>query len=162
GGRVVIRGPRAAPRRLRVVRGFAAKIIFGLPVRIAGWREVLRQIAKKRGARVRPPSLARRGGACNVHAPQKAGQGRQWFTARDLSRKTVDSDAFRRPSMKFRNILGLASAAAISLGLATGALAEDKVVKIGGIFPMSGNAASAGVHAKAAIEVALDIINNAH
>src|SRR5215467_742305 len=64
--------------------------------------------------------------------------------------------------MKFRSFLGLAGAAAISLGLASGAFADDKVVKIGGIFPMSGNAASAGVHAKAAIEVAMDIINNAH
>ena len=30
------------------------------------------------------------------------------------------------------------------------------------MFPLSGNAASAGVHAKAAIEIAIDIINNAH
>jgi branched-chain amino acid transport system substrate-binding protein len=64
--------------------------------------------------------------------------------------------------MKFRKLLGLAGAAALSLGLASGAFAEDKVIKIGGIFPMTGNAASAGVHAKAAIEVAMDIINNAH
>ncbi len=64
--------------------------------------------------------------------------------------------------MKFRNMLGLVCAASISLGLATGASAEDKVVKIGVVFPMSGNAASAGVHGKAAIEVAMDIINNAH
>jgi len=35
-------------------------------------------------------------------------------------------------------------------------------VKIGAVFPMTGNAASAGAHAKAAIEVAMDIINNAH
>ena len=63
--------------------------------------------------------------------------------------------------MTFRTILGLAGAAAISLGLASGALAEDKV-KIGAVFPMTGNAASAGAHAKAAIEVAMDIINNAH
>jgi branched-chain amino acid transport system substrate-binding protein len=42
------------------------------------------------------------------------------------------------------------------------ASAQDKTVKIGAIFPLSGNAASAGVHAKAAIEVAMDIINNAH
>ena len=46
--------------------------------------------------------------------------------------------------------------------LAGTASAQDKTVKIGAIFPLSGNAASAGVHAKAAIEVAMDIINNAH
>jgi len=59
-------------------------------------------------------------------------------------------------------MLGLLSAAAISVAMAGGALAQDKTVKIGAIFPLSGNAASAGVHAKAAIEVAIDIINNAH
>src|SRR5215467_12205159 len=64
--------------------------------------------------------------------------------------------------MKFRTLLGLACAASISLGLAGSAFAEDKVVKIGAVFPMTGNAASAGIHAKAAIEVAMDIVNNAH
>src|SRR5690242_9308149 len=63
--------------------------------------------------------------------------------------------------MKFKHMLGLLSAAAMSVALTGGALAQQ-TVKIGAIFPLSGNAASAGVHAKAAIEVALDIINNAH
>src|ERR1043166_5457458 len=62
--------------------------------------------------------------------------------------------------MKLKNILGLAGAAAISLGLATGAFAEDKVVKIGGVFPMSGGAASTGTHVKAAFDVVMDIVNN--
>ena len=64
--------------------------------------------------------------------------------------------------MRFKHILGLLCAASISVILAGHALAQDKTVKIGAIFPLSGNAASAGVHAKAAIEVAMDIINNAH
>ena len=64
--------------------------------------------------------------------------------------------------MKLGNLLGLACAAAISCMLASTASAEDKVVKIGAVFPLTGNAASAGLHAKYAIEVALDIINNAH
>jgi branched-chain amino acid transport system substrate-binding protein len=64
--------------------------------------------------------------------------------------------------MKFRHILGLASAAAISVALATSASAQDKTVKIGVINPLSGNAASAGAHGKAAIETAVEIINNAH
>jgi branched-chain amino acid transport system substrate-binding protein len=59
-------------------------------------------------------------------------------------------------------VLALLSAAALSVALAGGAKAEDKVVKIGAIFPMSGGTASIGAHAKHAIEVALDIINNAH
>jgi branched-chain amino acid transport system substrate-binding protein len=64
--------------------------------------------------------------------------------------------------MRLKTVLGLLSAAAMTLASAAGASAEDKVVKIGAIFPMSGNAASAGIHAKAALEVAIDIINNAH
>jgi len=63
--------------------------------------------------------------------------------------------------MTSKTILALASAAAISLGLATGAWAAD-TVKIGGIFPMSGQAASTGAHVKAAIDVVTDIVNNAH
>jgi branched-chain amino acid transport system substrate-binding protein len=63
--------------------------------------------------------------------------------------------------MKFKHMLGLLSAAAMSLALTGGALAQQ-TVKIGAIQPLSGNAASAGIHAKAAIEVAVDIINNDH
>src|SRR6476660_877572 len=64
--------------------------------------------------------------------------------------------------MKFKHLLGLLCAASVSVALAATASAQDKTVKIGAIFPLSGNAASAGVHAKAAIETAIDIINNAH
>src|ERR1700731_399410 len=64
--------------------------------------------------------------------------------------------------MKFKHVLGLVCAASISVALAGAASAQDKTVKIGGIFPMSGGAASTGVHTKAALEVAMDIINNAH
>jgi branched-chain amino acid transport system substrate-binding protein len=64
--------------------------------------------------------------------------------------------------MRFKHVLGLLWAASISVALAGTASAEDKTVKIGAIYPLSGNAASAGVHGKAAIETAVDIINNAH
>jgi branched-chain amino acid transport system substrate-binding protein len=64
--------------------------------------------------------------------------------------------------MKSGYIFGLLSAAAMSVALAGVASAQDKTVKIGAIYPLSGNAASAGVHGKAAIETAIDIINNAH
>src|SRR6266478_4697752 len=64
--------------------------------------------------------------------------------------------------MRFKHVLGLLCAALISIALAGAASAQDKTVKIGAIYPLSGNAASAGVHAKAAIETAIDIINNAH
>src|SRR6201991_374656 len=65
-------------------------------------------------------------------------------------------------SMKFKHVVGLLCAASISAALTGSALAQQKTVKIGGIYPLSGNAASAGVHAKAAIETAVDIINNGH
>lgn len=64
--------------------------------------------------------------------------------------------------MALKHVTGLLCAAAMSLALAAGAGAEDKVVKIGVILPMSGGTASIGAHAKAALEVAMDIINNAH
>ena len=64
--------------------------------------------------------------------------------------------------MKSGYIFGLLSAAAMSVALAGAASAQDKTVKIGAIYPLSGNAASAGVHGKAAIETAIDIINNTH
>jgi branched-chain amino acid transport system substrate-binding protein len=64
--------------------------------------------------------------------------------------------------MRLKHFIGLLCAASISGLLVGNASAQDKTVKIGAIFPLSGNAASAGVHAKAAIEVAMDIINNAH
>jgi branched-chain amino acid transport system substrate-binding protein len=44
---------------------------------------------------------------------------------------------------------------------ASGALAADSV-KIGVLMPLTGNAAAAGQASKAAIEVAADIVNNAH
>ena len=64
--------------------------------------------------------------------------------------------------MTFKHVTGLLCAAAMSVALVGGARAEDKVVKIGAILPMSGGTASIGAHAKAALEVAMDIINNAH
>src|SRR3954454_18036643 len=64
--------------------------------------------------------------------------------------------------MRLKHIVGLLSAAAMSIALAGVSSAQDKTVKIGGIYPLSGNAASAGVHGKAALETAVDIINNAH
>jgi branched-chain amino acid transport system substrate-binding protein len=54
--------------------------------------------------------------------------------------------------------LGLAVLAA---GLSAPVQAQD-TVKIGAIYPLSGNAASAGTSAKAALEVAADIINGDH
>jgi branched-chain amino acid transport system substrate-binding protein len=65
-------------------------------------------------------------------------------------------------SMKFKHVVGLLCAASISVCLTGSALAQQKTVKIGAVYPLSGNAASAGVHAKAAIETAVEIINNGH
>ena len=64
--------------------------------------------------------------------------------------------------MAFKHVLGVLAAAAVTVACAGGAAADDKMIKIGAVFPMTGCAASAGIHAKFAIEVAMDIINNAH
>src|SRR5437764_1927594 len=64
--------------------------------------------------------------------------------------------------MKLRHILGLLCAASLSVVLAGNASAQDKTVRIGAVFPLSGNSASTGIHDKASIETAMDIINNAH
>lgn len=64
--------------------------------------------------------------------------------------------------MNFKHVTGLLCAAAMSFAVGAGAQAQDKVVKIGVIMPMSGGTASIGAHAKAALDVATDIINNPH
>src|ERR1700755_2751660 len=64
--------------------------------------------------------------------------------------------------MTLKHVLGLLCAASISVAWAGAASAQDKTVKIGAVFPLSGNAASAGIHAQYAIETARDIINNPH
>jgi len=54
-----------------------------------------------------------------------------------------------------------AAAFGLGLGLANAAFAQSSV-KVGAIYPFSGAAASIGAYAKAAIEVAVDIVNNDH
>ena len=61
--------------------------------------------------------------------------------------------------MKLNHIAGLLSAAAITVALASSASAQQ-TVKIGALYPLSGNAASTGVHTKAALDTAVEIINN--
>jgi branched-chain amino acid transport system substrate-binding protein len=63
--------------------------------------------------------------------------------------------------MTLTGMTRLFGAAALSLVL-TGAAAAQSSVKVGAVYPFSGAAASIGGYAKAAIEVALDIINNDH
>src|SRR3954453_14122268 len=53
---------------------------------------------------------------------------------------------------------GAAAASLAGVGTAQGADA----VKIGVLFPLTGNAAAAGQASKAALEIAADIVNNAH
>ena len=60
--------------------------------------------------------------------------------------------------MKPTGLTCLLGAAAFSLAITGAAFAQS--VKVGAIYPFSGVAASIGVYAKAAIEVAVDIVNN--
>ena len=59
--------------------------------------------------------------------------------------------------MKTGHILGVAL---LATALASPALAED--VKIGALYPLSGNAASAGKSALDAVELAVDLVNTVH
>src|SRR5690242_21712520 len=93
--------------------------------------------------------------------PRKRGNGPPRFCAAVFREGPAAGAPFGDHHMKLKHMLGLLSAAAMSLALTGGAVAQQ-TVKIGAIFPFSGNAASAGSHAKAAIEVAMDIINNDH
>src|ERR1700761_8242081 len=68
----------------------------------------------------------------------------------------------RKSDMRSMRIVGLLCAASIFVLPAGSASSQEKAVKIGAVLPLSGGAASAGEHTKAAIEGALDIINNAH
>jgi branched-chain amino acid transport system substrate-binding protein len=55
----------------------------------------------------------------------------------------------------------VAVAVTLVLGVAPGqSLAQDKVIKIGTIFPLTGPVALAGQRCKAAVETAVDILNN--
>lgn len=51
----------------------------------------------------------------------------------------------------------------LALGLCCGAaIAEEKIIKIGTVFPLTGPVALAGQRCKAAVETAVEVINNAH
>src|SRR5882757_6368212 len=64
--------------------------------------------------------------------------------------------------MNRRAVLAGASAAATSLATGVRLARAADPVKIGVLFPLTGNAAAAGQASKAALEVAADIVNNAH
>ena len=56
-----------------------------------------------------------------------------------------------------KNLIGV-GVVAVAMAFSGGAIAQQNV-KVGGLFPLSGNAASAGQQAKAAVELAVDIVN---
>src|SRR5579859_2258277 len=123
---------------------------------------LLRPTAEYMQRRGKPRLLAPVRAACNAHAPQQNGRAGSVDRAHLRSELAIATGFRETNIMKFRNFLGLVCAATFAVGLARGASAEDKVVKIGAVFPMSGGAASTGVHVKAAFDVVLDIVNNAH
>src|SRR5215472_4074812 len=60
-----------------------------------------------------------------------------------------------------RGVVGALGAALLALGTAQNGVAQQSV-RIGAIYPLSGNAASAGGFSKAAIELAVDLLNEDH
>jgi branched-chain amino acid transport system substrate-binding protein len=61
-----------------------------------------------------------------------------------------------------RTTLLFAALGVVAAALTISSARAADPVKIGILWPLTGNAAAAGQAAKAAVEVALDIINNAH
>src|SRR5262245_26226105 len=61
-----------------------------------------------------------------------------------------------------RTVLAGAGAAAATLATSTGPARAADPVKVGVLFPLTGNAAAAGQASKAAVEIAAEIVNNAH
>src|SRR5258708_21155847 len=75
------------------------------------------------------------------------GYGRAHMTKRGVDRRTV--------------LIG-AGAAATSLATGAGPARAADPVKVGVLFPLTGNAAAAGQASKAACEIAAEIVNAAH
>src|SRR5205807_4980713 len=67
-----------------------------------------------------------------------------------------------KPGVNRRAVLAGASAAATSLATGVRLARAADPVKVGVLFPLTGNAAAAGQASKAAVEIAADIVNNAH
>jgi branched-chain amino acid transport system substrate-binding protein len=61
-----------------------------------------------------------------------------------------------------RSVLAGTGAATVSLAAGTAPVRAADPVKVGILFPLTGNAAAAGQASKAAVEIAADIVNNAH
>jgi len=64
--------------------------------------------------------------------------------------------------MLFRTVRWSAALVALAMLSGIGSASAQQTVKIGAIYPLSGNAASAGNFAKAALELGAEIVNNAH
>src|SRR5215510_12530003 len=62
--------------------------------------------------------------------------------------------------MMVRRVISFA-AILVAFALMSDAVGQQ-AVKVGAIYPLSGNAASAGNYSKAAIELAVDLVNNPH
>jgi len=58
-----------------------------------------------------------------------------------------------------RIFLGVLSLSLLILGLTVSAQAQQKVIKIGAVYPLTGNLASTGIDCKRGVDLAVDIIN---
>jgi branched-chain amino acid transport system substrate-binding protein len=62
-----------------------------------------------------------------------------------------------------KSIFVLALVVFLMVGLLSGmSVAEEKIIKIGTVFPLTGPCALAGARCKAAVETAVEVINNIH
>src|SRR5208337_1897153 len=62
--------------------------------------------------------------------------------------------------MKMRRVLMVSAVFAMALALCAGsALAQEKVIKIGALYPLTGNLAATGMDCKRGVDLAVQIIN---
>ena len=62
--------------------------------------------------------------------------------------------------MKMRRVLMVLAVFALVLALGAGpALAQEKVIKIGALYPLTGNLAATGMDCKRGVDLAVQIIN---
>src|SRR6478672_11111952 len=92
-------------------------------------------------------------------AREPATAGDKSMTVRRGGREGI---SMTKLTLNRRSVLGGAGAAATSLATGVRVAHAADPVKVGVLFPLTGNAAAAGQASKTALEVAADIVNNAH
>jgi hypothetical protein len=72
----------------------------------------------------------------------------------------VNANNSKEGYMKMNKVVAILAAVAVAVVLAAGpAAAQQKVIKIGALYPLTGNLASTGMDCKRGVDLAVEIIN---